>query len=427
MAEDIDLKNLIAQNKDKFEQSHKIKNIEIIASGGEGSLVCITYENGKKIAVKVFCGKISVKKGFNVVKEDSKKQAKVIEGTEKTVKIRDNGELFDGNNKFFYEVYNYMDFNLHSTIKNELLNDPLEKSIVLLRIVLGVCSLHGAGIAHRDLKLENIMLNEKDKITKLIDFGFSERLEDEKTDYKSKGTPNYAALEIFLFKDKLNKEMLLAADIYALGIIIYTVIYDNQFKIINKRDKILYLQGEIVERKSKEEIPKEEENFINFIAKMLDQNYEERPTATEVLKEITKIYIGLNKAYEENQESKSIDLKPREKIRIRMLTGIEDISVDEEEIKIIENKTLNKIKEIIEDKNTTDNLKQCIKNSINIILNDNIFEIENEKLGELSEEEASKLKKIENRLKEVVLAQNEYYLNEIKKSKNQKILNLKEI
>jgi len=33
--------------------------------------------------------------------------------------------------------------------------------------------LHGCGIAHRDIKLDNILIEEKTKMIKIIDFGFA--------------------------------------------------------------------------------------------------------------------------------------------------------------------------------------------------------------------------------------------------------------
>ena len=64
-------------------------------------------------------------------------------------------------------------------------------------MLFGIHYLHERNIAHRDLKLENIMLDSTQSRVKIIDFGFSTCLSS-----KSKklnivcGTPAYMAPEI---------------------------------------------------------------------------------------------------------------------------------------------------------------------------------------------------------------------------------------
>ena len=40
------------------------------------------------------------------------------------------------------------------------------------QIMLGVAYCHGRGVCHRDLKLENILLNDAGDRVKIADFGF---------------------------------------------------------------------------------------------------------------------------------------------------------------------------------------------------------------------------------------------------------------
>ena len=44
---------------------------------------------------------------------------------------------------------------------------------IFKQVAEGVCYLHSLNIIHRDLKLDNILVDENTKMVKLIDFGFS--------------------------------------------------------------------------------------------------------------------------------------------------------------------------------------------------------------------------------------------------------------
>lgn len=79
--------------------------------------------------------------------------------------------------------------------KNKL---PLSRIKTIFRKVLQIIQkCHEALIAHRDIKLENILIDSKMNI-QVIDFGFSEILQndDEIKKYFSCGTLNYIAPEV---------------------------------------------------------------------------------------------------------------------------------------------------------------------------------------------------------------------------------------
>ena len=93
------------------------------------------------------------------------------------------------------------------------------------------------GIAHRDLKLENLLLTE-DKILKYIDFGLSHEFTEDVFLKTKCGSPSYAAPEI-IAKPKYDG---FKNDIWCYGIILYANLYgylpfdgdnDSEKKIFN--------------------------------------------------------------------------------------------------------------------------------------------------------------------------------------------------
>lgn len=76
-------------------------------------------------------------------------------------------------------------------------------------------------IAHRDIKLANILLSSKNHTIKLADFGLSNFYDKEKNLLKTScGSPCYSAPEV-LVGAKYNP---LASDIWSLGVVFYSMI-----------------------------------------------------------------------------------------------------------------------------------------------------------------------------------------------------------
>ena len=84
----------------------------------------------------------------------------------------------------------------------------------------GVAYMHSRGYAHRDLKLDNILMDVETKQIKIIDFGFTLRASPEDKLTIFCGTPHYMDPDLAR-KIPYNGQ---AADVWACGIILYIIL-----------------------------------------------------------------------------------------------------------------------------------------------------------------------------------------------------------
>ena len=103
-------------------------------------------------------------------------------------------------------------------LENGHLSEPQAK-IVFRELISAVSYLHSKDIAHRDLKLENILLNESMHV-KLADFGFSRKVDKDELMSTKCGSPVYTAPEIITQPQYDGR----IADMWSLGVILYVLL-----------------------------------------------------------------------------------------------------------------------------------------------------------------------------------------------------------
>ncbi|EJD08478.1 Pkinase-domain-containing protein [Fomitiporia mediterranea MF3/22] len=113
-----------------------------------------------------------------------------------------------------------------------------ESRAIFGQLCLAVGYIHEKGVVHRDLKLENVLLDERCRI-KLGDFGFTREFERGSLLDTYCGTTGYAAPEMLMAKKYLGPEV----DIWSLGVILYclltgTLPFDDDDEAV-MREKII--------------------------------------------------------------------------------------------------------------------------------------------------------------------------------------------
>ena len=135
-------------------------------------------------------------------------------------------------------------------------------------VILGLGHLHTKNYIYRDLKLENILLDERG-YAKLTDFGLAKFINKEDKALTFCGTPEYLAPEVILGKGH-NRP----ADWWSLGILIYEMMhglppfYSNNITVMYKR-----IIKDVVRWKSNVDISNESKDII---VKLLNKNPNKR-------------------------------------------------------------------------------------------------------------------------------------------------------
>jgi len=99
------------------------------------------------------------------------------------------------------------------------------------QVLAGLEYLHGLRVMHRDLKLENLLL-DKQQTVKIIDFGFAVVLPPQQKLKIFCGTPSYIAPEIIQ-----GSPYSLPADMWAIGVLLYVMLSGRfPFKASSQRE-----------------------------------------------------------------------------------------------------------------------------------------------------------------------------------------------
>lgn len=165
---------------------------------------------------------------------------------------------------------------------------PVEEVVELTRQILhGLAHAHSKGVVHKDIKSQNILLNENRDV-KITDFGIADIMDEEITKTQSlMGTPQYVAPEI-LNRDELTSQ----SDIYSVGILIYEMLVSKAPFTGDKPAVIMIKQmnhplPSIIAHRP--DVPQRLENIaIKAAAKKLNNRYK---TVEEVLLDLDEVFV----------------------------------------------------------------------------------------------------------------------------------------
>lgn len=212
-----------------------------------------------------------------------------------TIRIFDFGQAESG------ELYMAMEYLsgrlLGSVIRSAGAMGTAETVKIAGEIAQSLAEAHAAGLAHRDLKPDNVMLVEavgKRDFVKVLDFGIAKVLSTDSSDSVVTGTgaivgtPHYMAPELATGERNITT----AVDIYAFGVILFEMLSGRRpFEAETPLAVLLKHVSDPVPPLPAETIVPEE--LRGLLVRMLAKAPADRPTAEEVLATLGAIARGL--------------------------------------------------------------------------------------------------------------------------------------
>ena len=241
------------------------------------------------LGLHILSGRLVAIKSFNKKDLNNKNREKINFEINLMKKINNNNNIvkflenFETKNYIFIIMENISGGDLLKYIKKRnKLNEKLTK-FIFKKIINGIKYLHCSGIIHRDIKLDNILLDINNNI-KICDFGVSKIITNENEIlYEKCGTPAFIAPEILNNdnNNNLNENGYkgFPVDIWSSGVVLYSMLSGSvPFKANNLQE----LESKIKKGNFKE-IPNLSSECQDILHRLLKVNVNERIKIDEII------------------------------------------------------------------------------------------------------------------------------------------------
>jgi len=283
--------------------------------------------------------------------------------------------------------------NLQNFVKKRRKLCEKTAKILFRQLIQGIKYIHSKGIVHRDIKLENILL-DLNNIVKICDFGVGKLTKKGQKLLDQCGTPVYMAPEIIKGEGYEG----FPVDIWSAGVVLYIMLSGN---LPFNRDKTHDLQSAIINLPYKK-IDNISDNANDLLKSILEKDPSKRFTSDQILEHI---WMNEHNGNDDDYFDYNYDLEIKNVNKYHLFTNAETILLAKTHIDyrkapkkdLAENFTIKNLY-TLEDKKNNKNIetKSIILAPYNSMLTDSEEEEEEE---EDNNEKKNEIKKIKNKNK----------------------------
>lgn len=281
----------------------KLKDIQFKQTIGKGAFGRVRLCNFKDFESKIFACKI-IKKKQVLQRVIRLKEEIVALQSIKSPFVVHLFEVFQDEFKI-YIVQEYLKGDFLDLLKQQKKFTEKEAKFYFVQVYLGLVDIHKKSIVYRDLKPENMLMDDEGNL-KLCDFGLCKQLKKSEKTYSHCGTLDYESPEIILGDGHD-----FTTDYWSLGIFLYELLVGKTpfFHINDKKTAENILQGEF---KIPDDLSKE---ATDLIRSLIERDVEKRKkNFSQIPKHPWLSDVNWN-------DAKSKKLKPPCKIEIEKVRG----------------------------------------------------------------------------------------------------------
>jgi serine/threonine-protein kinase len=263
---------------------------EILGIGGMATVYGATHRNGAKVAVKMLHSTLAssaelcrrfVREAYFVNKVHHPGVVRVID------------DDVDEEGAAFLVMERASGVSLCDRATNRLL-DEREVLDVAEQVLPILAASHAAGVVHRDLKPDNLLI-DTDGTVRLLDFGIARLVEDDEDWTRSGivfGTPGYMAPEQALGK---KDEISPRTDVYALGATMFMLMTGEHVHRAHAPQELLVLIATRPARSLGDVLPQVSPGLVNLVDKATSFHPEQRwASAAAMLAEVRRLKRARN-------------------------------------------------------------------------------------------------------------------------------------
>ncbi|GFS58476.1 NUAK family SNF1-like kinase 1 [Nephila pilipes] len=302
----------------KNDKKHRLKQrFDVQRKLGQGTYgkvqLAINRETGQEVAVK------TIKKNKIENEQDLiriRREIQIMSSIQHP-HITHIYEVFENKDKIVLVMQFASGGELYDYLSEKKVLSDLEARRIFRQIAAAVYYCHKNKICHRDLKLENILLDEKGN-AKIADFGLSNVFDEKHLLNTYCGSPLYASPEIVKGVPYYGPEV----DCWSMGVLLYTLVYGAMpFDGSNFKKLVTQIsEGDYFE-------PKNKSNASDLIRKLLTVNPSKRATIVDIC-----VDYWVNLGYEHSLLQVAEDMANLTPVRLDLLLALApDSTIPQEE------------------------------------------------------------------------------------------------